>query len=119
GGLSPAYILQDGLPNYPLGGDPALLTPAYGAVGVVQTPTSSPSFVDRSWKFGYAQNFNLSIQHELPWNTLIEVAGQGVLGRNLPVSTNWNEIPPSLWGLTGSNFVRRPFPQFANVTEVK
>jgi outer membrane receptor protein involved in Fe transport len=119
GGLSPAYILQDGLPNYPLGGDPALLNSAFGAVRVGQTPTNSPRFVDRSWKFGYAQNFNLSIQHELPWNTLIEVAGQGVLGRNLPVNTNWNEIPPNLWGQTGSNFVRRPFPQFANVTEVK
>lgn len=119
GGLSPAFILQDGFPDYPLGGDVSRLTAAFGAVRVGQSPTNSPSFVSRHWNFGYTQNFNLSVMRELPWNMVLEVAGQGSLGRNLSMTRNWNEVRPELWGISGSSFPRRPFPQFNNVTEVK
>jgi len=119
GGVSPAFILENGFPSYPLGGNRTLLNDSFGAVPVGQTPSTSPTFVDRRWKFGYAQNFNLSVQRELPGQIVFEIAGQGVLGRNLPIFVNWNEVPPNLWGLQGPNFARRPFPQFGNVTEVK
>lgn len=119
GGITPAFVLSDGFPSYPLGGDPARLTSGFGAVPVGQRPGSSPTFVNPNWKFGYAQNFNLSVQRELPYDMLIEVAGQGSLSRNLPISVNWNEVPPQFWGISGTNFTRRPFPQFNNVTEVK
>lgn len=119
GGVSPAFSLANGFPAYPIGGNLALLTDGFGAVPVGQAPTSSPTFVARDWNFGYAENFNLSIQRELPGQMIFEVAGQGVLGRNLPIGVNWNEVPPQFWGLTGKNFSRRPFPQFGNVTELK
>jgi len=41
------------------------------------------------------------------------------LGRGLAVNRNWNEVPPQLWGLSGPNNARRPFPQYGNVSEVK
>lgn len=119
GGVSPAFILANGFPTYPIGGNLALLTDGFGAVPVGQAPTSSPTFVARNWKFGYAENFNLSVGRELPGQVLFEVAGQGVLGRNLPIGVNWNEVPPQFWGLTGQNFTRRPFPQFGSVSELK
>jgi hypothetical protein len=50
---------------------------------------------------------------------VVEIAGQGSLGRNLSTSWNWNQVAPELRGRTGSAQVRRPFPQFGNVTEVK
>lgn len=118
-GVTPAFVLSNGFPSYPLGGNTALLTAGYGAVPVGQRPTTSPTFVNPNWKFGYAQNFNLSVQHQLPFNMLIEVAGQAALGRNLPISISWNQVPPALWGISGANYTRRPFPQYNNVTDVK
>jgi hypothetical protein len=119
GGIDPAFILQNGFPDYPIGGNPATLNDSFGAVPVSTAPTTSPSFLTRRWKFGYTQNLNLSIERELGWNTVLEVAAQGVLGRNLQISRNYNEVPPDLWGLPGSNFARRPFPQFGNVSSAR
>ena len=119
GGTTPAFLLSSGFPNYPLGGDFTLLNDGFGAVKPGQTPTTSPTFVTPFWKFGYVQNYNLSVERELPFNMLLEIAGQSSLGRNLSISRNWNEVPPQLWGITGANNIRRPFPQYGNVTEVK
>jgi hypothetical protein len=119
GGITNSFILQNGFPDYPLGGNRATLTDAYGAVPPGQEPNTSVNFVPRKQKFGYTQNFNLSIQRELGWNTVVEVAGQGVIGRNLWIFQQYNEVPPNLWGITGPNFSRRPFPQFQNVQNAR
>jgi hypothetical protein len=119
GGVSPAFILQNGFPSYPLGGNISALTSAFGAVPVGQTTTTSPSFVDRNWQMGYTQNFTLSIERQLSPNMLLEIAGQGVLGRRLADNRDLNEVPPQSWGMPGPNFARRPFPQFNQVTQLK
>jgi hypothetical protein len=119
GGVTPALLLKNGFPDYPLGGDPKLLNESFGAVKVGQVPTTSPTFVDPRWDFGYVQNFNISVQHELPFNMVVEIAGQSSLGRGLAVNRNWNEVPPQFWGVPGANNARRPFPQYGNVSEVK
>lgn len=118
-GITPAFLLSQGFPSYPLGGDLSLLNASYGSVVVGQTPIASPTFVNRNWRIGYAENFNLSVQRELSDTAVVEVAAQGSLGRDLPYAQNLNEVAPQYWGLTGSNFARRPFPQFNNVTNVK
>jgi hypothetical protein len=123
--ISPIFLLQNGFPAYPIccglsNAPGSALNDSFGAVAAGTAPTTGPSFVSRNWKMGYSQNFTLSAQRELPWGMVLEVAGQGVLGRNLPVSTNWNETPPAFWGVAGGPvFSRRPFPQFSSVTEVK
>lgn len=120
GGNSPAFLLQNGFPNYPLGQDPTLLNSSFGAVPVGALPTTSPTFVNPAWAFGYVQNFNISVERQLPFNMLVEVAGQGSLGRRLSVDNlNWNEVPPQFWGLPGPNNALRPFPQFNNVVQTK
>ena len=40
GGLTPAFRLQDGFPDYPLGGDPLRLNSSFGAVPVGQAPST-------------------------------------------------------------------------------
>ena len=74
-----------------------MLTPGYGAVVVGQSPITSPAYVPRNWAMGYAENSTVSVQHQLPGNMLIEVAGQSVLGRRLDFEQNFNEVPPDLW----------------------
>jgi Carboxypeptidase regulatory-like domain len=119
-GVIPAFILSQGFPTYPLGGTASLLNASFGAVPVGQTPNSSPTYVDRNWRIGYAENFDLSVQKQLSPTISVEIAGQGALGRKLPINNeNFNEVPPQFWGLEGANYARRPFPQFANVTDVK
>ncbi len=118
-GITPAFILEDGFPTYPLGGTRSLLTQGYGAVAVGDAPITSPSFVTRNWAMGYAENATLSVQHELPGNMLIEVAGQSVLGRRLDFNQNDNEVPPYLWGISGNNYANRPFPQYGSVHNEK
>jgi len=119
GGITPAFLLRNGFPDYPLGGDPKLLNESFGAVTVGAIPTTSPTFVDPRWDFGYVQNLNVSVQRELPFNIVVEIAGQSSLGRGLAVNRNWNEVPPQFWGLPGANNARRPFPQYGNVNEIK
>ncbi|MEX2261410.1 MAG: carboxypeptidase regulatory-like domain-containing protein [Bryobacteraceae bacterium] len=120
GGLTPAFVLADGFPDYPLGGDLSRLNDTFGAVRPGLLPTTSPTFVDRNWRFGYVQNLNLSVQRELPFNMVFEIAGQASLGRRIAINgRNWNEVDPSLWGIAGANNSRRPYPQFGNVSEVK
>ena len=98
GGISPAFQLQNGFPTYPLGGDPTILNAGFGAVAVGKIPTTSPTFVNPTWNIGNVQNLNISIQHQLPGSIVLEIAGQGSLGRNLPVFQNWNEVPPGSVG---------------------
>jgi hypothetical protein len=115
-GIAPAFILSEGFPSYPIG---ATRDDAYGAVAVGSSPTTSPRFVNPYWHPGYMQNFNLSIQRQLPGQILVQLAGTGALGRHLSMQTNINEVPPSLWGLTGNAQVRRPYPQFGSITNVE
>jgi len=120
GGISPAFVLANGFPTYALGGDPSVLTPGFGAVAVGQTPSTSPTFVNPNWTMGYVENFNISIERELAWGMVFEIAGQSSLGRRLPIDNyNLNEVPPQYWGIPGANNARRPFPQFNNVTQIK
>jgi hypothetical protein len=119
GGILPAFPLAQGFPAYPVGGDPSLLNPSFGAVPVGSTPNSSPTYVDRNWRFGYGENFDASVQESLSSSMVIEIAGQGALGRKLPYDQQLNEVPPQYWGLNGANFSRRPFPQFNDVDNIK
>jgi hypothetical protein len=118
-GLTPAFLLQNGFPTWTRGGNIENLNAGYGAVRVGQNPTTSPTFVNRNLILGYSENFNLSVQRELPRQILFEVAGMGALGRKIPVWQDLNQLPSNLWGSTGNTQVLRPFPQFGSITNLK
>ena len=111
-GLTAPFLLRNGFPDTKR----ATLGPGFGAVPVGQAVTFAPEFnaVDR--RIGYSQQWNLTVQHEIGWLTVLELSYVGNVGHKLPgPSTNINQVPPALMG-AGNAQVRRPFPQFGNVT---
>lgn len=116
-GLTPAFYLRNGFPAWSPGGNPANLTPAFGAVPVGQAPTTNVTFQQRDHPWGYSQNFNLSVQRELPNQIMVEADGIGNLARHLNIEVQRNEVPESLWGSLGDAQILRPFPQFGYVRQ--
>ena len=92
--------------------------PGFGAVRVGQPTTTAVTFFERDRKTGYAQQFNLGVQQELPGRMVLELAYIGNVSRNLPgPNLSINQIPPEALrpGVTQRD---RPFPQFSNVSIV-
>ena len=115
-GLTAPFYLRNGVPA---GVSPAapVLDDSFGAVKVGQTTTTAVTYFDPQRRTGYSQQFNLSVQHQLPGSMVVELSGIGNMSRKLP-SANLpiNQIPPEVLGPTCSTQVCRPFPQFNNVT---
>jgi hypothetical protein len=89
------------------------LTPTFGNVGT-PFPQSSISFYDPNLATPYAQNYNLTLQHQ--WKgILFEAAYLGNLGRHFSgTARNWNTVmPQNLSNTSVPVNLRRPFPQFS------
>ncbi len=111
-GITPPFLLRDGFPST----SRAQIGPEFGAVPVGQPVRFAPQFIETSRPLGYSQQWNLAIQQDLGWQTLLEVGYLGNVGHKLPgPNTNINQVPEALMG-AGNAQVRRPFPQFGNLT---
>ncbi len=79
-------------------------------------PSGSVIGVDPNYQPGYAEQFNLTVQHELPSSLLLKASFVGNLGRHLDTSFNLNQAVPGLGPINN----RRPFfgvrPTLADVT---
>jgi outer membrane receptor protein involved in Fe transport len=79
-------------------------------------PTGSVIGVDPDYQPGYAQQFNLTFEHELAWSLLLKASYVGNLGRHLDTAYNLNQAVPG----SGAVNNRRPFfairPGLADVT---
>jgi hypothetical protein len=111
GGITPAYLLRDGVPAYSYNVDanglpmiPASLT----------DPTSSVVELDPRTRTPYTQNFQIGIQTQLGSQWLFEVDYAGNKGTKLPIITNLNQIPSGEWR-PGETQSLRPFPQYTDV----
>jgi hypothetical protein len=112
-GITAPFLLSEGVPD--LSTRPEL-GPGYGAVPVGQPVRFAPEFYEVNRRLGYSQQWNFSIQRDLRWNTMAEIAYVGNIGRKLDSpSTSINQVRPELMG-PGNAQVRRPFPQYGNVT---
>jgi hypothetical protein len=112
-GLTFPFTLSKGPGTYTL----APLNDSFGAVPVGQTPTTAVTYFDQGRRAGYSEQFNLTVQHQLPGNQLVEVSFLGNDGRKLPNATlSINQIAPSVLGPGRSTQAYRPFPQFSNVS---
>ncbi|HXB72562.1 MAG TPA: TonB-dependent receptor [Candidatus Acidoferrales bacterium] len=101
-----ATRISDGFPAAPTPNFDALTSPAGSVIGVIPT-----------FKSAYAQQFNLTLEHEIaPAHLLIKTAYVGNLGRRLGTTYNLNQPVPGP-GATGP---RRPYfasnPALADVT---
>ena len=113
-GLTAPFRLRDGVQSLTL--IPAPRDDTFGAVPVGRNPTTAVSFFERNRVSGYAHQFNLTAQRQLPGSVIVEVSGLGNLGRKLPsANLNINQIPPQILGPNHMTQADRPFPQFNNV----
>src|SRR5262249_240664 len=80
---------------------------------------TAPEFFERDRRNGYMETFNLNIQRQLTVHVAAEIGYLGTLGHKLPApsSITLNQVPPALMG-AGNAQVRRPFPQYSDVTLV-
>ncbi len=85
-------------------------------LALADTPSGSVIGVDPNYQPGYAQQFNLTVQHELPSSLLLKASYVGNLGRHLDTSFNLNQAVPGAGAVNN----RRPFfgvrPTLADVT---
>jgi hypothetical protein len=91
-GVTPAAFVSQGFPN---------LDPASAAFPTLFT-------VDRRFKTPYYQQWNLSVQRDIGWNTLLEIAYVGSKGTHLQVLRDYNQPLPG----PGDPQDRRPYPQY-------
>ncbi len=113
-GITAPFLLRAGFPDT----SRPQLGPAFGAVRVGQPVGFAPEFLDPDRRIGYSQQWNFVVQREVGWQTVIELSYVGNAGRKLPgPGTSINQVRPELLG-PGNAQVRRPYPQFGNVTTV-
>ncbi len=112
-GITPAFLLQNG-PN--VSAIPGELDDSFGAVPVGQKVTTNVTFYEQNRRSGYAHHVNFGIQRLLPGDMLLEVNYTGNLSRKLPNGNmNINQVPIEN-ASAGNAQVKRPYPQFGNVT---
>ena len=112
-GVTPPFLLRDGVPPPTR----AELGPGFGAVPVGQKVVFSPEFIDRDRQLEYTQMWNFNLQRDMSWNSVLELSYVGNVGHKLASGASINQVPVELMG-PGNAQVRRPFPQFNNVTSV-
>jgi hypothetical protein len=97
--------VSDGFPTIP----PLDLT-------LADNPSGSVIGVDPNYQPGYAEQFNLTVERELPWSLLLTTSYVSNLGRHLDTTYNLNQAIPG----SGPVNNRRPFfalrPTLADVT---
>jgi hypothetical protein len=85
-------------------------------LSLADNPSGSVIGVDPNYQPGYAEQFNLTVQHELPGSLLLKASYVGNLGRHLDTAFNLNQAVPG----PGAVNDRRPFfavrPTLADVT---
>ena len=114
-GLTAPFYLRDGVPALNLA---TARDAGFGAVPVGSPTTTAVTFFERNRQTGYAQQFNLGLQQQLPGRMVLELAYIGNASRKLPgPNLSINQIAPDRLG-PGVTQRDRPFPQFANVSIV-
>ena len=115
-GITAPFFLGSGVPPLELAS--ADRGAGFGAVPVGRPTTTAVTFFERDRKTGYARQFNVGVQQELPARLVLEAAYVGNQSRNLPgPNLSINQIAPDRLG-PGVTQRDRPFPQFSNVSVV-
>ncbi|MGH9839100.1 MAG: carboxypeptidase regulatory-like domain-containing protein [Blastocatellia bacterium] len=123
-GITAPFLLRDGVPAVNLSG--GALNAGFGAVQVGRPTTTAVTFFERDRRTGYSEQFNLSIQQELPASFVFEIGYLGNLSRKLSSDNiSLNQITPQKLAEIAARpnpadrvgrQVDRPFPQFSNVS---
>ncbi len=107
-----ALRLRDGFPAF----SRQPLTAAFGAVPLGQRPNTAISFFNPKQVAPLSYQYNLGVQREVARDLLFEVGYMANVSHHLTANDfSLNQVPAELMG-PGDAQVRRPFPQFSNVT---
>ena len=79
GGFTPTFQLSDGMPPPPPG---ATLDSSFGAVPLGARPRFSPEFLQDNHSNAYSHQWNLTVQKQLPGNSVFELAYLGNMGHH-------------------------------------
>ncbi|MDQ1473701.1 MAG: hypothetical protein QOJ99_5181, partial [Bryobacterales bacterium] len=113
-GITAPFYLRNGVPATAAS---PVLSDSFGAVPVGTNPNTAVTYFDPTRSTGYSQQFNLSVQHQLPASFVVEVSLLANLSHKLPNSNlSINQIAPNVLGPGQSSQANRPYPQFSNVT---
>ena len=118
-GITPAFLFASGMPA----AAPITYTPGYGAVVVGGKPNTSPDFVTPDHKFGYSEQWNIGVQHDLTHTLSLEASYVANMGHRLSgQQLDINQIPVTCdatgcHGPAKQSQTLRPFPQFSHVYE--
>ena len=85
-------------------------------LALADNPSGNVIGVDPSYQPGYAKQFNLTVERELPWSLLVKGSYVGNLGSHLDTAYNLNQAVPGAGAVNN----RRPFfavrPTLGDVT---
>ncbi|MDP2996864.1 MAG: carboxypeptidase regulatory-like domain-containing protein [Bryobacterales bacterium] len=113
-GITAPFYLKDGPPG--LTATSPKLDDSFGAVAVGRNATTAVTYFEQNRKTGYSEQFNLSVQRELPRSMVVEATFLGNFSHRLPsANLSTNQIRPERMGPAAAQ-KDRPFPQFSNVT---
>jgi hypothetical protein len=79
---------------------------------------SNVDYIPANSPWSYVQNWFLSVQRELPKNTVVELAYNGNHSLNLPILADYNQATPNAPGGTLTYQQRAPVPTFGPITWV-
>jgi len=98
-GVTPAAIVDQGFPS---------VNPDDAEFPMLIT-------VDENFKSPYYEQWNLAVQHSLPWDMAVEVGYVGTRGLHLQVLRDRNQPTPA----PGDVQERRPYPQYGNFASIE
>ncbi len=114
-GITPAFLLKNGVPAS-ASSSSTPLNDSFGAVPVGKNPNTAVTYFDPNHRTGYSQQFNFSIQHQLPGSVVVEASVLGNLSRKLPgTPLSLDQIAPQVLGPASNTQAFRPYPQFSDV----
>jgi hypothetical protein len=79
---------------------------------------SNVDYVPANSPWSYVQNWFLSIQREIGWNTFVDVSYNGNHSLDLPILADYNQALPNAPGGTVTYLQRTPIPNFGPITWV-
>ena len=113
-GVTPAFILRNGVPSYSL--TSPVLDDSFGSVRYGQNPIQAISAFEENRRTGYSMQWNFTVQRQLPKNVMVEAAYLANASRKLPSGNlSLNQVLPEKQSPTATQ-IDRPYPQFSNVS---
>lgn len=120
-GITAPFYLRNGLPAAaqgqinPATGVAQVGGAGFGAVPVGTSPVYAPAYAPYNLPLWHSNQYNLTVERELPYQTNLEVSFIGNWATHVPGFMTQDQVPLNLMG-PGNAQLLRPFPQYANVT---